>query len=835
MLISSITISLAQEVPFYTWALKFTPRTCTALNDLPALTKSDNAGNVYLLGASCQPFDADPGAGTFTLTPANTNYDDTYLIKLDPQGKFLWATSFADDPYANFAADLIIDGSGNVYALTYYQLGFENYRTIISKFDASGNPVWTNRIYTIKGRGEGITQDASGNLLIAGYFSGAVDFDPGAGVQSISSNGSETDLFILKLTSDGNFVWVKTTGGTGVERAVGLAQDGLNNIVVGGYYTGTTDLDPGASVNSFTSSGGADAFVLKLDDAGNFIWAKSMGGAASDLPTSLAINTSNNIFMTGYFTGSGDFDPNAGVTTLTSTGPTGSDIFLMRLNADGSFGWAHAFGANDSDQGNAITTDADGDLIFTGFFNGTVDFDPGAGVRTLVSIGQNNYQNIFISKLNQNGQLIWAQEIASTTSTSARTRAYTISIDAAGDILIGGSLWGFIDFDFGVCDHALSNNLPAGFVLKIKTGAPTGPPTITSFTPTSGPAGTTVVITGTNFSPVPSENDVRWSPNVAAVVTASTTTTITATVPVAAAFGKLYVTVGCYPTAVSANNFTVGTPVMSTITAFAPSSGQVGTVVTITGTNFSTIPANNAVAFNGTNATVTSSTTTSITTMVPAGATTGKITVTVGGNTTTSAADFIVPVSANQPPIIESITSGTIIGSMVTINILPLISDPDDNLDVSSLSVIDDITQQGASATLNPSSQLVLDYKGVQFAGTDAVTIEVCDLELACTQQQLLVEVAADVAVYNAVSPNNDSRNDIFNIANIDVIEPNNNVTIYNRWGDVVWDGTNYNNTTVVFTGKSNKGNELPSGSYFYKIEFASGRPAITGYLSLKQ
>jgi gliding motility-associated-like protein len=91
--------------------------------------------------------------------------------------------------------------------------------------------------------------------------------------------------------------------------------------------------------------------------------------------------------------------------------------------------------------------------------------------------------------------------------------------------------------------------------------------------------------------------------------------------------------------------------------------------------------------------------------------------------------------------------------------------------------------------------------------------------------------------IFNAVSPNKDGKNDVFFIRNIDVSADamKNHVTIFNRWGDVVWEGNDYNNTTVAFTGLSKNNTELPSGTYYYTVEFSSGKKPETGYISLKR
>jgi gliding motility-associated-like protein len=195
------------------------------------------------------------------------------------------------------------------------------------------------------------------------------------------------------------------------------------------------------------------------------------------------------------------------------------------------------------------------------------------------------------------------------------------------------------------------------------------------------------------------------------------------------------------------------------------------------------------------------------------------------------------PCVGNQPPVIATTVTGLFIEGMVNIDLTPLLSDPDDNLDLASLRVITTQTSAGASASINASGQLILNYGGVLFTGEDRVTIEVCDLFGICTQQQLTIQVEGDIIVRTGFSPNGDTRNDFFQIDYIDLFPDtqNNRVTIYNRWGDVVFEISNYDNQSRVFTGLNKNGNELPSGTYFYKLEFGSGRPGKTGYLSLRK
>ncbi|WP_276372187.1 IPT/TIG domain-containing protein [Chryseolinea sp. H1M3-3] len=160
---------------------------------------------------------------------------------------------------------------------------------------------------------------------------------------------------------------------------------------------------------------------------------------------------------------------------------------------------------------------------------------------------------------------------------------------------------------------------------------------LTGFAPASGTVGTTVTITGTNFSTILSENVVKFN-GVAAVVTNATATTLVVTVPETATTGKISIGVSG-KVITSATDFTI---LETTVATFSPASGTVGTTVTISGTNFSTTPAENIVKFNGAEATVTNATSTALVVTVPETATSGKITVTLGGKTATSSTDFPV-------------------------------------------------------------------------------------------------------------------------------------------------------------------------------------------------
>jgi gliding motility-associated-like protein len=220
-----------------------------------------------------------------------------------------------------------------------------------------------------------------------------------------------------------------------------------------------------------------------------------------------------------------------------------------------------------------------------------------------------------------------------------------------------------------------------------------------------------------------------------------------------------------------------------------------------------------------------------------------SVTVTDAGGCLSPSSDAItitiVPAPCNnQPPVINATPLNTVIGGKVVINLLDIISDADNNLVLSSFIITQQPTSSAAAVITN--SSLEINYAGLGFTGMDQLTIQACDLFNACTQQQLDIDVVGDIEIFNAVSPNNDGKNDTFIIANIDKLPETqkNTVSIYNRWGSKVFEVDDYNNSTNVFKGLNDSGNELPSGTYFYKIQFLSPQtvPRKTlGYLVIKR
>ena len=420
-----------------------------------------DGGVIYTTGIFNGTADFNPGTGVFNLT--SNGRHDIFIQKLDTAGNFIWAKNIGGTSI-DFGNSITTDAIGNIYITGYFRdtvdfdpgVGVFNLTTpgitvvniFVLKLNASGNFIWAKQmIGNATSGGSFINIDASGNALITGFFSGTVDFDPGLAVLNLNSNGGN-DIFIQKLDPNGLLVWVKQMGGILVDYGYSIATDRNGNVYSTGYFRDTVDFDPGNGVFDLISNSNTDIYVQKLAANGNFEWAKQMGGSSSDAGTSIGTDTSGNVYLTGNFQGTANFDPGVGTYNLTSKGS--SDIFIQKLATNGNFIWAKQFGGTSFDFGRSITTDNRGDLFVTGSFGDTVDFDPGMDTLNFISKGSTD---IFIQKLNQ----CYASAFGTDTRTECSPFVwidgitYTANNTTATDTIFSGATNG--------CDSVVTLNL----------------------------------------------------------------------------------------------------------------------------------------------------------------------------------------------------------------------------------------------------------------------------------------------------------------------------------------------------------------------------------------
>lgn len=333
------------------------------------------------------------------------------------------------------------DYDGNAYAIGTYEstatfgsgeqtisltnAGAES--AFVSKSSASGEVLWAKRIFgNSEVLGTDIAVSETGNLYITGLFVDTIIFASPT-IPTLYGDANQ-DVFVIKMDAEGNFIWAKAFTGPWFSIGRSIAVDGDENVVVTGSFKGTVDFDPGLESFEISSSGIDDVFTVKLSSEGDFIWAKAFLGTESNIGNGVDIDPEGNVYTTGWFGGTADFDPGSGSFELNTV--SGSAVFVSKLDTQGGFVWAKQFAGNGSN-GLDIKLDGDGNIITCGRFVALQDFDPGPDQSLLGSEGS---VDGYISKLDNDGNYLWAKRFGGTLPDAG----ISLDVDGLGNVYTSG-------------------------------------------------------------------------------------------------------------------------------------------------------------------------------------------------------------------------------------------------------------------------------------------------------------------------------------------------------------------------------------------------------------
>ncbi|MCF8448321.1 MAG: T9SS type A sorting domain-containing protein [Taibaiella sp.] len=296
--------------------------------------------------------------------------------------------------------------------------------------------------------------DAAGNVYTTGRFQDTTDFDPGAGTVTLTPASTFNCAYVNKTDPNGNLIWAKAFTGVGDAFGRAVAVDDTGNVYVTGSFTGTIDFDPGTGVSNRTSAGAEDYFRVTLNPSGNFISATSGGGGGQELGTAIATDHSGNLYISYDLAGS------AARNVAIIKGSGGVVAWTYQMSGSGS---GYCYGSN------KIALDAAGNVYVTGFFRGSINFNPaGSAWRnstlagTPPSLSPSN--DIYILKITASGVFAWVQTIGGT----GALQGQGIVADAAGNTYSVGRFIGTsVDFDPGSGSASLSATNTNGYILKL--------------------------------------------------------------------------------------------------------------------------------------------------------------------------------------------------------------------------------------------------------------------------------------------------------------------------------------------------------------------------------
>jgi hypothetical protein len=386
MILLSQNVQVFAQVLNFDWAVKLDGEFYEHSHDIEV----DDLGNSFILGVFNDTVDFDPSVNELLISSAgNYGHLDFFILKLNPSGELIWAKTFGNES-EDVAYDIVIDHAGD--------------------------------------------------LLIAGYFNDSVDFDPDTTSSFyLSSQSYSSDAFILKLSSDGGFIWAKSYGGMSQEKPRTLGVDSNNNIFCSGIFHNSVDFDPGSSIYTLVSIGTWDTYLQKLDHQGNFVWATSIGGLGDISPNEIAIDSYSNIYMVGEFEDSVDFDPSTFVNYLDGGLRDG---FITKFDSAGNFVWANQLNGWQGGEFTDVKVSNSDKLFVSGNYSSGGAFI--SNLDTIQGPPCGYSLNSMLLKLTLDGDIEWGRAIGGQDHFS---RITSIDVDSLDNVYCAGTFDEQLDFN----------------------------------------------------------------------------------------------------------------------------------------------------------------------------------------------------------------------------------------------------------------------------------------------------------------------------------------------------------------------------------------------------
>jgi len=384
----------------------------------------DELGNWLLTGYFSVTFDADPGSGETILTSAGLN--DIYIIKLNNVGEFIWAKRFGG-VRSDVPTDLEVDQNGNIILVGTFQASI-NFNTeadpveftlfggnsssmresFMVKLDPNGNYVdayhFRSTATLCSNQINALEIDNENNLVMAGYFDGAMDIDPTGNNKIISAiPSSSDDIFILKFSNVDTLLWGFRMGNIENDAANGLTLDEFDNLYITGHFRVGMDFDPGDDTLFIPTTGGDvfDIFIMSLNPDGELRWAKGIGTDGAQFGDRIVCTENDEVYVSGRFSNSVNFNP-GGAIEMIHTATASTNSFLVKLNKQGEVHWAKSWSFTGIFP---LAVGSDGRVLVSNFFSNTIDANPNEEVFNLASNGGIDF---LVISLNPEGEFIEA-------------------------------------------------------------------------------------------------------------------------------------------------------------------------------------------------------------------------------------------------------------------------------------------------------------------------------------------------------------------------------------------------------------------------------------------
>jgi hypothetical protein len=367
----------------------------------------DSNNNVYITGHT---------NGTFPDASANTGSDDAYVAKYDSNGNRQWVKMLGSTN-SDESKGVAIDSNNNVY-ITGYTYGTlpdvtDNVggSAYLAKYDSNGNRQWVKMLVsTTSNFPQSVAIDSNNNVYITGYtYRTFPDASANAGP------AGTTDAYVAKYNSNGNIQWVKMLGSNTSDFSHDVAIDSNNNVYITGRTQGTF---PDASANAGPADT-SDAYLAKYDSNGNRQWVKMLGSNAYDDSQGVAIDSNNNVYITGYTEG----------TFPDASANAGGSAYLAKYDSNGNRQWVKMLASTSTEQSHDVAIDSNNNVYITGYTNGTF---PGESANA----GPAGTSDAYLAKYDSNGNRQWVKMLGSNNGYDV---SQGVAIDSNNNVYITGN------------------------------------------------------------------------------------------------------------------------------------------------------------------------------------------------------------------------------------------------------------------------------------------------------------------------------------------------------------------------------------------------------------
>jgi hypothetical protein len=420
-------------------------------DDIGYSITADNSGNIIVSGL----FNTTALFDELYIT-SMTYYGGGFIAKYDSTGNILWlnkisgtGTTYIHSITTDLNNHIYVCGqlTETTYAETDSLTSNGSSDAFIGKYDAQGNLMWIKSIGGIDLDGSAGLVCSDSLLFVAGEFRDSAYFD-----STLLVSAGNSDIFLACLDFNGNYKWIKQAGGTYYDVPRSITIDNNSDVIIAGHIN--TYADFGNADTSVNTYGSADPFVAKYSPNGTFQWVNSFGGIGGDRGISVISDIDNNLFLHGHFYGTAYFD----TITLQSSG--GEDYFISKLSPNGSIIWANKISTTvypmDDGWNHTLETDELGNLYITGWFMDSLSYKG-------YSVQSNGSYDIFVMKIDPNGDLTWCLTIGNDHPYGDYSRS--IARDNNGNLFITGRFYDTLFFG----DNSVTSLGSADvFIAKIK-------------------------------------------------------------------------------------------------------------------------------------------------------------------------------------------------------------------------------------------------------------------------------------------------------------------------------------------------------------------------------